>query len=150
VNKDQESISSPGNPITLRVSLLNQAGVLAKLIQTIADNGGSIGAIDIVKPGKEQIIRDITINNIEEAGEQQLISALENVDGVKVIHWSDRVFLLHLGGKIHVRSKVPLKTREQLSIAYTPGVARVCTAIHEQPEKVHKLTIKSNTVAIVD
>lgn len=149
MNKDQESISSPGNPITLRVSLLNQAGALAQLIQTIADNGGSIGAIDIVKPGKEQIIRDITIDNIEEAGEQQLISALENIDGVKVIHWSDRVFLLHLGGKIHVRSKVPLKTREQLSIAYTPGVARVCTAIHEQPEKVHKLTIKSNTVAIV-
>ncbi|XOV71591.1 MAG: NAD-dependent malic enzyme [Verrucomicrobiota bacterium] len=141
--------SSPGNPVTLRVSLQNQAGVLAKLIQSIADQGGSIGAIDIVKPGRDQMIRDITINNLEETDEQQLVSALEKIDGVKVLHWSDRIFLLHLGGKIHVRSKVPIKTREQLSIAYTPGVAKVCTAIHEQPEKVHKLTIKSNTVAIV-
>ena len=141
--------SSPGNPITLRVSLQNQGGVLAKLIQSIADQGGSIGAIDIVKPGRDQMIRDITINNLEETDEQQLVSALEKIDGVKVLHWSDRIFLLHLGGKIHVRSKVPIKTREQLSIAYTPGVAKVCTAIHEQPEKVHKLTIKSNTVAIV-
>ena len=141
--------TSPGNRITLRVKLRNEPGVLAGLIQRIADRGGNIGAIDIVKPGSETILRDITIDTRGEAHDQELIDAVTGLDGVKIIHWSDRVFLMHLGGKIHVRSKSPLTTRDQLSIAYTPGVARVCTAIHEQPEKVHTLTIKNNTVGIV-
>ena len=141
--------SGPGNRITLRVRLRNKPDVLARLIQRIADNRGNIGAIDIVKPGSESIVRDITIDTSGEAHEQQLIAAATDLEGVEIIHWSDRVYLMHLGGKIHVKSKAPLKTRDQLSIAYTPGVARVCTAIHEQPEKVHTLTIKNNTVGIV-
>jgi malate dehydrogenase (oxaloacetate-decarboxylating) len=137
------------NRITLRVRLRNKPGVLADLIHRIGKGGGNIGAIDIVQPGTECIVRDITIDISDEAHEQRLNDAVQDLDGVEVIHWSDRVFLMHLGGKIHVRSKTPLTTRDQLSIAYTPGVARVCTAIHEQPEKVHTLTIKNNTVGIV-
>lgn len=141
--------SGPGNRITLRVRLRNEPGVLAALIQRLAGSGGNIGAIDIVQPGRTTIIRDITIDTSDEGHEQRLIEAVKDLDGVEVIHWSDRVFLMHLGGKIHVRSKTPLTTRDQLSLAYTPGVARVCTAIHEQPDKVHTLTIKNNTVGIV-
>ena len=137
------------NRITLRVRLRNKPGVLAQLIQRIADGGGNIGAIDIVTPGTENIIRDIPIDSLVEEQEQQLITRVADLEDVEVIHWSDRVFLMHLGGKIHVQSKAPLTTRDQLSIAYTPGVARVCTAIHNQPEKVHTLTIKNNTVGIV-
>ncbi len=141
--------AGPGNLITLRVRLRNEPGVLATLVRRIADGGGNIGAIDIVQPGSQTIVRDITVEAGDEGHEQQLVEAVEGIDGVEVLHCSDRVFLMHLGGKIRVRSKTPLTTRDQLSIAYTPGVARVCTAIHKNPEKVHTLTIKNNTVAIV-
>lgn len=151
MNPSTEPTESTGflNRITLRVKLDNQPGVLARLIQRIADRGGNVGAIDIVKPGKESIVRDITVDTQGEAHEKELITAADGLPGVEVVYWSDRVFLMHLGGKIEVRSKMPLTTRDRLSIAYTPGVARVCMAIHESPEKVHNLTIKSNTVAIV-
>ena len=152
MNDKSESPLTPApspNPIILRVRLRNQAGELAKLVQCIADQGGNIEAIDIVKPGSDFIVRDITIDNLEDTQSRKLVSTLEAAEGVEIIYWSDRVFLLHLGGKINVRSKVPLKTRDQLSIAYTPGVAKVCTAIHEQIDKVHNLTIKGNTIAIV-
>ncbi len=151
MNQDIDPSESAGSVsrITLRVKLLNQPGVLARLIQRIADKGGNVGAIDIVKPGKDAIIRDITIDAGGDAHEKELIAAVNGLDGVEVIYWSDRVFLMHLGGKIEVKSKTPLTTRDRLSIAYTPGVARVCMAIYESPEKVHNLTIKSNTVAIV-
>ncbi len=151
MNPEQDA-SNPDNSInriSLRVQLRNQPGVLAALIQRIADHGGNIGAIDIVKPGKDVMVRDITIDTRGEAQEKELIDAVDGLEGVKVVYWSDRVFLLHLGGKIHVKSKTPLTTRDRLSIAYTPGVARVCQAIHENPEKVYNLTIKNNTVAIV-
>ena len=151
MNPEQDA-SNPDNfinRISLRVQLRNQPGVLAALIQRIADHGGNIGAIDIVKPGKDVMVRDITIDTRGEAQEKELIDAVDGLEGVKVVYWSDRVFLLHLGGKIHVKSKTPLTTRDRLSIAYTPGVARVCQAIHENPEKVYNLTIKNNTVAIV-
>lgn len=151
MNQNSEHIESAGSVgrITLRVKLLNQPGVLAGLIQRIADKGGNVGAIDIVKPGKEAIVRDITIDARGEDHEKELVAAVDGLDGVEVVYWSDRVFLMHLGGKIEVKSKTPLTTRDRLSIAYTPGVARVCMAIHESPEKVHNLTIKNNTVAIV-
>lgn len=137
------------NRITMRVRLQHHPGCLARLIQCIADHHANLGAIDIVKPGKEFIIRDVTVDTRGEAHEKEILDSVNALDGVEVLQWSDRVFLTHLGGKIEVHSKVPLKTREGLSIAYTPGVARVCTAIHEKPESVHTLTIKSNTVAIV-
>lgn len=151
MNPSTEATETTGyaNRITLRVKLQNQPGVLARLIQCLADRGGNVGAIDIVKPGREFIVRDITVDTQGESHEKDLVAAVGALDGVEVINWSDRVFLMHLGGKIEVRSKTPLTTRDRLSVAYTPGVAKVCQAIHESPEKVHALTIKSNTVAIV-
>ena len=99
--------------------------------------------------GRDHIIRDITVNTVSSEHEDAIVKAVEAIDGIEVEHVSDRTFLMHLGGKIEVVSKMPLKTRADLSMAYTPGVARVCEAIHEDPEKVFTLTIKKNTVAIV-
>ena len=111
--------------------------------------GGDIGAIDIVSAGKDFLIRDITVNAASEKHDEEIIRVVESIDGVEVVNISDRTFLIHLGGKIEVVSKLPLKTRADLSMAYTPGVARVCEAIHKDPEKVFNLTIKKNTVAVV-
>jgi len=137
------------NRITIRVKLSNRPGTLARLIQCMADHQANLGAIDIVKAGAEFLVRDITVDTRGEEHERRLLEAINRLDGIEVIHWSDRVFLAHLGGKIEIRSKAPLTTRDQLSIAYTPGVARVCRAIHEAPEKVYTLTVKRNMVGIV-
>jgi len=147
----EENVEQTGflNRITMRVRLEHSPGCLARLIQCIADHQANLGAIDIVKPGKDFIVRDVTVDTKGEAHEKLILDSVNALDGVEVVHWSDQVFLAHLKGKIEVHSKMPLKTRERLSIAYTPGVARVCTAIHENPESVYNLTIKSNTVAIV-
>src|SRR6185503_15223668 len=111
--------------------------------------GGDIGAIDIVNVGNNYIIRDITVSSISSTHGEQIVEAVKDVDGVELLQVSDPTFLMHLGGKIEVVSKVPLKTRADLSMAYTPGVARICDAIAKEPDKVFTLTIKKNTVAIV-
>src|SRR2546423_2028962 len=134
---------------TLRVKLTNRPGTLGEVTTAIGRAGGDIGAIDIVSVSRGAMIRDITFTagSIEHVAE--IVEAVRDVDGVEVIHVSDRTFLMHLGGKIEVTSKMPLKTRADLSMAYTPGVARVCEAIHRDPEKAFTLTIKKNTVAVV-
>ena len=93
--------------------------------------------------------RDVTINCRDIDHAQTIVHALDAIDGIKLIHHSDRTFLMHLGGKIEVVSKAPIKTRDDLSMAYTPGVARVCMAIYDEPQDVYNLTIKKNTVAVV-
>ena len=135
--------------LTLRVRLSSRAGSLGELTMAIGHAGGDIGAIDIVTVGNDYIIRDITVNSVSSKHGEQIVEAVKDVDGVEVIQVSDPTFLMHLGGKIEVVSKVPLKTRSDLSMAYTPGVARVCDAIHQDPEKLFTLTIKKNTVAVV-
>jgi malate dehydrogenase (oxaloacetate-decarboxylating) len=110
---------------------------------------GDIGAVDIVSVGPGELVRDITINAASVEHGEQIVEAMRNVEGIEIINVSDRTFLMHLGGKIEVASKVPLKTRSDLSMAYTPGVARVCQAIHQDHDKVFALTIKRNTVAVV-
>jgi malate dehydrogenase (oxaloacetate-decarboxylating) len=122
---------------------------LGELTTAIGRIGGDIGAIDIVSAGKDFLIRDITVNAASEKHDEEIVKVVESIDGVEVVNISDRTFLIHLGGKIEVVSKLPLKTRADLSMAYTPGVARVCEAIHKDPEKVFNLTIKKNTVAVV-
>ena len=138
-----------GYSITLRLSLANQPGVLGLLASAIGAVGGIIGAIDIVEPGFSHVIRDVTIAAGNDRHAQEILEAVKNVPGVTFIQMSDRVFLLHIGGKIEVKSKIPIQTRADLSRAYTPGVARVCMAIHEDPTKVFNLTIKRNCVAVV-
>ncbi|MER3632242.1 MAG: NAD-dependent malic enzyme, partial [Blastocatellia bacterium] len=135
--------------LTLRVRIQNRPGKLGEITTAIGKAGGDIEAIDIVSVGKDFLIRDITVNASSESHDQEIIEAMKAIDGVEVINVSDRTFLIHLGGKIEIVSKIPLKTRSDLSMAYTPGVARVCEAINRDPEKVYNLTIKKNTVAVI-
>jgi malate dehydrogenase (oxaloacetate-decarboxylating) len=134
---------------TIRVRIANQPGAFARLASTIGEAGGLLGAIDLVRVEKETKIRDVTVLADDEAHLHEIVNAVREVGGVDVVHVSDRVFLAHLRGKIEVTSRLPLKTREDLSIAYTPGVARISQAIAEEPEAVWNLTIKHNTVAVV-
>lgn len=135
--------------LTLRVRLSSRAGSLGQLTTAIGKAGGDIGAIDIVTVGNDFIIRDITVSSVSSTHGEQIVETVKDVDGVELIQVSDPTFLMHLGGKIEVVPKVPLKTRADLSMAYTPGVARICEAIYHDPDKVFTLTIKKNTVAIV-
>lgn len=135
--------------VTLRVKIQNQPGKLGEITTAIGTTGGDIEGIDIVSVGKDFLIRDITVNAASEKHDEEIVQSLSNIDGVEVVNISDRTFLMHLGGKIETVSKVPLKTRSDLSMAYTPGVARVCEAIRKDPEKAFTLTIKKNTVAVV-
>ncbi|MEP7343583.1 MAG: malic enzyme-like NAD(P)-binding protein, partial [Acidobacteriota bacterium] len=111
--------------------------------------GGNIGAVDIVEVGAHHLIRDITVAAGNDEHADSIVEAVRAVDGVTVVNVSDRTFLRHLGGKIEITNKRPLQTRSDLSIAYTPGVARVCMAIYKDPEKVYNLTIKRNCIAVV-
>ncbi len=135
--------------VTLRVKIQNQPGKLGEITTAIGHTGGDIEGIDIVSVGKDFLIRDITVNAASEKHDEEIVQSLQDIDGVEVVNISDRTFLMHLGGKIETVSKVPLKTRSDLSMAYTPGVARVCEAIRKDPEKAFTLTIKKNTVAVV-
>ncbi len=135
--------------ITLRLRLANKPGTLGKVTSAIGLAGGNIGAIDIVEAGSNQLVRDITVAAGNDLHAKEIAEAVNALEDVAVINVSDRVFLLHIGGKIEVKSKIPIQTRADLSRAYTPGVARVCTAIAEDPAKVFNLTIKRNCVAVV-
>lgn len=135
--------------MTLRVKIQNSPGKLGEITTAIGRVGGDIEGIDIVSVGKDFLVRDFTVNAASESHDEEIVASVQNIDGVEVVQTSDRTFLMHLGGKIETVSKMPLKTRSDLSMAYTPGVARVCQAIHKDPEKAFTLTIKKNTVAVV-
>jgi malate dehydrogenase (oxaloacetate-decarboxylating) len=144
-----ESTPSASYSLTLRVKLSSRSGTLGEVASAIGRVGGDIGAIDIVSVSHDWIIRDISVNARSAEHDAEIVEAVRSIDGVEVQQVSDRVFLMHLGGKIEITSKAPLKTRDDLSMAYTPGVARICEAIHQDPEKAFTLTIKKNTVAVV-
>ena len=135
--------------VTVRLEIQNRAGMLARITAKVGELGGDLGAIDIVSVGQGVMTRDVTVNCRDIDHAQNIVQALDAIDGIKLIHHSDRTFLMHLGGKIEVVSKAPIKTRDDLSMAYTPGVARVCMAIYDEPQDVYNLTIKKNTVAVV-
>jgi malate dehydrogenase (oxaloacetate-decarboxylating) len=143
------TMPSPGYSITLRIEIPNQVGMFGKIATAIGERGGDIGAVDIVRVGKGMIVRDFTVNARDEAHEKDIVEAVRGIDGVRVIHVTDRTFLQHLGGKIEIHNKVPVKNRNDLSRVYTPGVARVCKAIQKDKEKAYRFTIKANSVAIV-
>jgi malate dehydrogenase (oxaloacetate-decarboxylating) len=134
---------------TLRVDLDNEPGSFARLARAIGDADGLLGAIDLVRVEQGKKVRDVTVLAADDAHIGRIVEAVRALDGVEVEHVSDRTFLLHLGGKLEIAAKVPLKTRDDLSMAYTPGVARICRAIADAPEKVWNLTIKHNAVAVV-
>jgi malate dehydrogenase (oxaloacetate-decarboxylating) len=134
---------------TMRVRLENHPGAFAALAEAIGDAGGLLGAIDLVRVGRGHKVRDVTFLAADAAHVDRILAAVRHVHGIEVEHISDRTFLAHLGGKLEVTPRTPLKTRDDLSIAYTPGVGRVSSAIAEDPSKVWSLTIKQNTVAVV-
>ncbi|MBS2000345.1 MAG: NAD-dependent malic enzyme [Cyanobacteria bacterium SZAS LIN-5] len=151
---ENSTVNKLGKPsasysVTLRLKIKNLPGMLGKITSRIGEVGGDIGAIDIAGFEKDHIIRDVTVNVRDERHGEELVKQIESIGDVQVVNVSDRTFLMHLGGKIRITNKVPLTTRDDLSMAYTPGVARVCMAIHDEPENVYKLTIKRNTVAVV-
>lgn len=135
--------------VTLRCAIPNQPGMFARVATAIGSAGGDLGAVDIVRVQGAIKIRDVTVNARDEQHVEEIVTAVQAVPGVTVQQVSDRTFLTHLGGKIEVQSKVPLKTRDDLSMAYTPGVARICRAIANTPDDVYSLTSKRNMVAVV-
>ncbi len=134
--------------LTIRVEIQDRPGMLGKVASAIGEADGTIGAIDLVEVG-ERLVRDITVDAHDADHWAQILTAIESIDGAHVLDSTDRTFLLHVGGKIEQRNKTSLKTRDDLSMAYTPGVARVCMAIADDPEKAFQYTIKRNTVAVV-
>ena len=135
--------------ITMRLYTAPDHGVVGAVATAIATSGGVVTAIDVAESRHDRLVVDVTCSAADADHSQDLVTAVSAVGGVTVHKVSDRTFLLHLGGKIEVTSKVPLRTRDDLSMAYTPGVGRVSMAIHENPEDVRKLTIKGNSVAVV-
>ena len=141
--------TSPGYGITIRVEGAPELQPVALITAAITGAGALITALDVVESLLEKVVIDVTCDTIDLEHAQEITNALTAHSGLTVRKVSDRTFLLHLGGKIEIQSKVPLKTRDDLSRAYTPGVARICQAIVEDPSDVRRLTMKRNTVAVV-
>jgi malate dehydrogenase (oxaloacetate-decarboxylating) len=135
--------------LTIRVEIAHQPGMLGKVASAIGEAGGVIGAVDLVEAQDDLLLRDITVDAADQSHWTGIVAAIEGLEGAHVVDTTDRTFLFHVGGKIEMKNKVPVKTRDDLSMAYTPGVARVCMAIHEDRSKAFQYTIKRNTVAVV-
>jgi malate dehydrogenase (oxaloacetate-decarboxylating) len=142
-------LPSAGFSITIRIQVPAEASAIGRLTTAVGDAGGVVTAVDVVDSDPTSVVVDLTCDTADSGHAEQVVDILEQLPGVQVRKVSDRTFLLHLGGKIEVTSKVSLRTRDELSRAYTPGVARVCLAIAANPEDARRLTIKRNTVAVV-
>ncbi|WP_179031914.1 NAD-dependent malic enzyme [Paenibacillus kribbensis] len=138
-----------GKNIILRLEISTEHIQFGQLITLVNEHGGDVIAIDVIRTSEKVTVRDITVTMADPAEIDRMIARIKKVQGVKVLSISDRTFLLHLGGKIEMQPKVPIQNRDDLSRVYTPDVARVCMAIHEEPDKAFRLTIKRNTVAVV-
>ncbi|MDD9272289.1 NAD-dependent malic enzyme [Paenibacillus sp. GCM10023248] len=142
-------LNGGGTSVIVRLEIHKELVTFGKIATAIGDAGGDIVAIDVTRASKTTTTRDITVNVNDPEHTEAIVKVLKSIPGVRIINVSDQTFLMHLGGKIEVTPKVPIKNRDDLSRVYTPGVARVCMAIHEDPVKAHSLTIKRNTVAVV-
>jgi malate dehydrogenase (oxaloacetate-decarboxylating) len=141
--------TSASYSFTMRLHLPQPGGAFAQVAHAIADAQAVLGAIDLVRVESDQVVRDVTVACVDSGHAEAVVRAVRELEGVRVDSVSDRTFLMHKGGKIEVNPKLPLKTRDDLSMAYTPGVGRVSMAINAEPAKAWALTIKSNTVAVV-
>ncbi|MFB6394651.1 NAD-dependent malic enzyme [Polymorphospora lycopeni] len=142
-------LPSAGFSITIRIGVTADASAIGRLTTCVGEAGAIVTALDVVDSDPTTVVVDLTCDTADSAHADQVVKALVDLPGVDVRKVSDRTFLLHLGGKIEVSPKVALRTRDELSRAYTPGVARVCLAIAENPDDARRLTIKRNTVAVV-
>jgi malate dehydrogenase (oxaloacetate-decarboxylating) len=134
---------------TMRLHLPQHGDAFARVADAIASSSAMLGAIDLVRVERDTVVRDVTVACGDSEHAEAVVRTVRDLDGVQVDSVSDRTFLMHKGGKIEVKAKLPLKTRDDLSMAYTPGVGRVCMAIYEDPAKGWALTIRGNTVAVV-
>jgi malate dehydrogenase (oxaloacetate-decarboxylating) len=141
--------TSASYSFTMRIELPQRAGSFALVAGVIGEQGAMLGAIDLVRVDRGAVVRDVTVACVDSQHGERVVAAVRELDGVTVASVSDRTFLMHKGGKIEVVPKVPIKTRDDLSMAYTPGVARVSRAIADDPEAAWALTIKGSTVAVV-
>jgi malate dehydrogenase (oxaloacetate-decarboxylating) len=135
--------------LTIRVQIDHRPGMLGQVAGAIGRAGGVIGAVDLVEVRGDVLLRDITVDAADQDHWRRILEAVDGIDGAEVVDTTDRTFFVHLGGKIEMRNRQPVKTRDDLSMAYTPGVARVCSAIEADPDKAFQYTIKRNTVAVV-
>ncbi|MGY1741251.1 MULTISPECIES: malic enzyme-like NAD(P)-binding protein [unclassified Blastococcus] len=142
-------VTSASYSVTVRLRADVDPASIGRIATAVGTAGGAVTAIDVVESRSDHLTVDVTCSAADAAHSQEMVDAMGALPGVEVRKVSDRTFLLHLGGKLEVASKVPLKTRDDLSMAYTPGVARVCLALADHPEDVRRLTIKGNTVAVV-
>lgn len=140
---------NPSFSLTIRIQTPNSAGRLASVTQAIAEVGGNLGEIKLIEQTRKLSLRDITVDATSTEHAEQIVQAVKKLQEIKIIDVYDRTFNLHRGGKIHISSKLPLKSQAELAMAYTPGVGRICKAIAAEPDQVYSLTIKSNSVAIV-
>ena len=143
------SVPSVSYSITVRLEVPAGGTAVSQLTAAVEKAGGLVTALDVTASGHERIRVDVTCAATSTAHADELVAALRSVEGVTIDKVSDRTFLVHLGGKLEINSKVPIRNRDDLSLVYTPGVARICTAIAENPEDARRLTIKRNTVAVV-
>lgn len=141
--------TSPSYSITLRLEIENRIGKFAQIATVLSLAGGDLGSVDIVRVEKGKIIRDITVNARDAEHEKEIVHAIREIGGIRVLRVMDRTFSAHEGGKIEIHNKIAVKDRADLSKVYTPGVARICMDIHEHKEHAYKYTIKGNAVAIV-
>jgi malate dehydrogenase (oxaloacetate-decarboxylating) len=135
--------------ITVRLEVASRGRAVSEITRAVEHVGGVVTALDVTAGRNDRLRVDVTCAARGEDHAQSIVAALAAIDGVTVHKVSDRTFLLHLGGKIEMRSKVPLRNRDDLSMAYTPGVGRVAMAIAENPDDARRLTIKRNSVAVV-
>ncbi|HVI35663.1 MAG TPA: malic enzyme-like NAD(P)-binding protein, partial [Gaiellales bacterium] len=135
--------------IILRVEIDHRPGMLGRVATAIGDAGGSIGSVDLVSMDNAHTVRDLTVDTAGEEHAAKVADAVHGVEGARLVDTTDRTFLVHVGGKIEQRNKLAIRTRDDLSMAYTPGVARVCAAIARDRDKSFQYTIKRNTVAVV-
>ncbi|MGG1637066.1 NAD-dependent malic enzyme [Paenibacillus sp. FSL K6-3182] len=138
-----------GKTIILRLEIDTNLAQFGRAATAIEQAKGDIIAIDVIHTDKNKSLRDLTVKISEHGAAERLTTALKSLEGIRLVHISDRTFLLHLGGKISIQPKTPIQNRDDLSRVYTPDVARVCQAIAEEPSKAYTLTIKRNMVAVV-
>lgn len=140
---------NPSFSLTIRLQLPNRSGMLASVTQAIAEVGGNLGQISIIEQTRKISIRDLSVDAASTEHAEQIVQAVKVLQDIKILDVYDRTFSIHRGGKISIESKLDLHNQADLSMAYTPGVGRICKAIAQDPDQVYALTIKSNSVAIV-
>jgi len=136
--------------VTIRVETDSTSpGAFGRLTSAVSALGGEIGAVDVISAAHDRIVRDMVVDASDVEHAEQIVAAAREVEGVRVLSYFDRTFRMHQGGKLEMYNRIPLETREDLSIAYMPGVARVCKAIAEDPSRAFDLTLKRNMVAVI-